>query len=108
MKTRKAALYVALCALSQCAVAQNRLQNPSFDNDLSPWQGSASSVWSTLNHGSSDSGSLQMTTSYATTSQCVLIVPNENYELAAWIEQDPLREFDPCPTPSWDFAVEWH
>jgi len=103
-------LYIGLFSAAQFAGAQNLVENPSFDADASSWMTPPSGVWSVAqDHTGGNSGSLQMTTSsFAEASQCIVVVPNQNYEFAAWIEQDPFREFDPCPTPEWGFRVSWH
>jgi len=113
MSMQKTALYVAAFAVARCAVAQDFLDNSSFDLDASSWT-SPVGTWSNLeNHGGSasgaDSGSLQMTTnSFTATSQCVAVAPSSTYVLHAWIELDPLREEHPCTLANANLEIDWY
>ena len=95
------------------ARAQNLLDNPSFDQDVTLWNVTTFSTWSGQeNHGGSaagnDSGSREIsTTGSDSASQCVAVMPNTAYVLQSWIEENPLREFDPCSSPSWNLEIAW-
>src|SRR3569832_1283434 len=100
-------------AIANGAVAQNLLENPSFDQDLSRWDVTTFSTWSnTENHGGSaagaDSGSLEISTiGSEDASQCVAVTANTVYALQSWIEEDPLRELKPRSSPGWNLQVSW-
>ncbi len=102
-----------LMAASRFSTGQNLLDNPAFDVDTSSWTTSAFATWDgTQNHGNGESGdqsgSLRISTStFDSAFQCTAVMPGEVYSLQTWIEEDPLREVDPCPTPRWSLQLAW-
>ena len=110
---QRAAFYLVVFAVAKGAVAQDLLENSSFDADIASWV-SPIGIWSNLeNHGGSasgtNSGSLQMTTtSFTATSQCVPVASGSTYVLHAWIEFDPLREEQPCSQANANLEIVWY
>jgi hypothetical protein len=94
------------------ANAQNFVQNPNFDADLSSWETTIGTSWSSA-HDHSDlqsgtGGSLQIsTTTSDSAKQCIAAQSNATYVFDAWIRKDPNPQFAPCSNPSWQVSRFW-
>lgn len=97
---------IAVYAIAQQAIAQNLVQNPTFDADTAGWQTSIGSTWSNA-HDHSDfqngtGGSLQISTSTSDSArQCMPVNSNRTYVADVWIRKDPNPQFAQCSNPSY-------
>ena len=103
----------ASIALLCTAHAQNLVQNPNFDSDMSAWTTTIGNNWSNA-HDHSDfqngtGGSLQISTSTSDFAlQCIPINSNTPYVADVWIRKDPNPQFAQCSNPSYQVNYRFY